>query len=669
MAIAADISVAVNGDIRYTGTTANYTVLELHRFLQDLADNAQAVTTSGDYMDISFPTPSERVYDTIIRLNSPYNINDALAEHLYGGSIEQAGGDTLYAGLKVVGSVNTAATQIQVIQDHALYDGDSPFWGTQAAPYNGGGSVHFRILVKCRESGYDIDGKRARIRCGHWGDSYASFDVDLGVGESVGAVSSVPDAQNDTAQGTVQGWAGGDIPTNVEGYQQIDINDGNGNQPYYSKWTYNTNAAAMKALWEWAKDITNVGTVSSLYGIDGDLFRGITHEIAWDAQATNMQEDEYVVWGTHVWYDGLAGGEFTRGYYVVFGTSGAAGKVLFHDATNDEILIAVEDTGVTIVDDETITEYNPATGVASGITAVVDTGTGGGSAVANNDKEGGEGWVLALDDNGATGSIWVQITHGTGPVDNLPLTGVTTSSTIGTTAAPTSGNTAGDSVGKTIPAVFLGSYTGSLIGAFGVGIDASDLASGDTVEDLDGDTNSAPNNVTYTVSGLVASEDYLLVGKKAAGDDFKWTEMALATALVTTGRTAVVIGHANGDVLTIPADAAATGTLRVTLDDGRRRKIAYTAHDSNVTFTIGSSDWSDPDDAAVGNGVMLAFIDLLATGTSEQFTVKYDANRTLWQRRRDGGSAGDGIPTKTWEQQGNLTNTGGSAIASRISDA
>ena len=137
MAIGDDISVAANGDIRYTGTTDNYTVLELHRFLGDLADNPQAVTSSSDFMDISFPTPSVRVFDTIITLNFPYNIDDDLATHLYGGSLRQEdvnGLTTLYSGLRVVGAVNTPATQIQIIQDNALYDGDSPFWGTNPIP-------------------------------------------------------------------------------------------------------------------------------------------------------------------------------------------------------------------------------------------------------------------------------------------------------------------------------------------------------------------------------------------------------------------------------------------------------------------------------------------------------------------------------------------------------
>ena len=52
MAIEADFSVAVNGDIRHESGTAHYTVLELHRFLQDIADD-ESPATANDYVDIT----------------------------------------------------------------------------------------------------------------------------------------------------------------------------------------------------------------------------------------------------------------------------------------------------------------------------------------------------------------------------------------------------------------------------------------------------------------------------------------------------------------------------------------------------------------------------------------------------------------------------------------
>ena len=63
MAWADDFSVATNGDIRHVSGTTTYTVLEMHRALQDLADDAQAA--GDDIMDISVLTPSDRSTDNI----------------------------------------------------------------------------------------------------------------------------------------------------------------------------------------------------------------------------------------------------------------------------------------------------------------------------------------------------------------------------------------------------------------------------------------------------------------------------------------------------------------------------------------------------------------------------------------------------------------------------
>ena len=72
MAIGDDFSIATNGDIRYTGSSTNYTVIALHRWLGDLMDNA--ASSGNDLVDITDATASERSTDNIITLNAPYNI-------------------------------------------------------------------------------------------------------------------------------------------------------------------------------------------------------------------------------------------------------------------------------------------------------------------------------------------------------------------------------------------------------------------------------------------------------------------------------------------------------------------------------------------------------------------------------------------------------------------
>jgi hypothetical protein len=205
--------------------------------------------------------------------------------------------------------------------------------------------------------------------------------------------------------------------------------------------------------------------------------------------------------------------------------------------------------------------------------------------------------------------------------------------------------------------VFLGSYVGTMIGGFGVGFASSDLTAADSVIDLDGATNTPPNNVTWTLNGVV-SGDRILVGPKDVGNAFDFDQMTLSTTLNTGSETSLVVGS-------IPANTPSSGTLRVTLDDGRVRRIAYSSY-TGSTFTIADESWLDPNDATSGNGVMVSYIDRAATGTSEAFTTVYTTGPLpLYIRVREGTS---GTPIVTYEAPSSLTNTGGSATASRIDD-
>ena len=306
------------------------------------------------------------------------------------------------------------------------------------------------------------------------------------------------------------------------------------------------------------------------------------------------------------------------------------------------MIIALDDPTVSLADGDVITEA-----VSGTVTAAIDT------TILNNTANGGSGILLALNDEGAVGDLWIQVISGTAPVENLPIRGLTSSAT---------GDADTGIVARTVPKVFLGSYTGSLIGAYGIGVDEGDVGATDSLQDLLGATQVPPNNVTFTISGLVSGEDRVLIGPKATGNDFEFDQLTLTTTLNGAAETAVVVDEA------IPTDTPATGTLRVTLDDGRIRYIAYTSW-TGSTFTIGSSDWQDPDDATAGNEVMISYIDKLAAAAQESFTGIYNTDRSLYIRVRDGGTAGDTIPIITFETTGTLGAAGGSAVASRISDA
>lgn len=569
MAIETDFTVTTAGDIRHSSGTSHYTVLELHRWLQDEADNAQAVSTSSDYVDITTSTPSERATDQIVNLINGFNIDDDAAEYFYGGSIQNSDG-TLYSGLQVLGAVNETTTQLMVIQDNALYTytttAANPFWGTQSAGgYNGDSAsgVLMRCLIKTSLAGVDIDFKKVRVQARQWGDTYDFFSVSLGSGESVAAIGTTPDAQNDTAlSSTVFAYT---HVTNTEGYQTIDLSNGNGAQPYYSKWTYgaDTSGDGLKGVYEFIKSVTETATTGTIHGINGELFLGVTHEYA-------------------------------------FGT----------------------ETGVTFIEDQVITWGTGATA--------------------------GTGLLLALNDTGTTGTVWMQLLTGVAPASGETINNGTADGTHDLSAPP---------VLRTIPKIFLGSYTGTLIGAYGVGVLDTDLTSSDRITDLLNANQTPPNNQTFTVSGLVITEDYILVGPNTGASAFDFAQ--LTSNVVETGTiTSFVMSGA------IPTDTPAAGTLRILLVSGIYLKVAYSSY-TGSTFTITSTDFSG-DNSGATKAVMISYIDKVATATSESFTAVYSAPLALFVRRRDGGSAS---PTKTFESDATFSATGGSSVAARITDA
>lgn len=569
MAIEVDFTVSTAGDIRHVANTNHYTVLELHRFLQDLLDNSQATSGSGDYADITTSTLSDRKTDNIIELLNGANIDDDAAEYFYAGSIKNTDG-TLYSGLQVLGAVSNSSTQLVVIQDNALYTytttAASPFWGTQSGGgYNGDAAsgVLMRCLIKTSLAGVDIDFKQVRLQARHWGDTYDFFSVTLGAGESVAALGTTPDAQNDTAQGTVTAYS---HVTNTEGYQTIDLNNGNGAQPYYSKWTYgvDTSGDGLKGLYEYIKDLTGNTTAKNIHGLSGEFFLGVTHEYAYDTETgASFIEDDVMTWGT-------------------------------------------------------------------GATA-------------------GTGLLLALNDGGTTGTVWMQLLTGVAPSDGLTINNEAADGTHDLNGAPTL---------RTIPKIFLGSYTGSLIGAFGIGVDSGDLSSSDRITDLLNVNQTPPNNQTFTVSGLVSTEDTILVGPNTGASAFDFAQLT-SNAVETTN----IVAGALLMSAAIPTDTPSSGTLRVFLASGIYAKVPYSSY-TGSTFTVTYDFTSDNSNAT--KAVMISYIDKVATATSESYTAVYLADRDLFVRRRDGGSAS---PTKTFESDATFSSTGGSAVAARISDS
>jgi hypothetical protein len=544
MAIGDDISVAANGDIRWTGTTPTYTVLEFHRWLQDLADDA--VSSGDDLLDITDTNPSERSTDNIITLLPPYNIDDTLAEHLYDGSITQDNGATRYSGLVVVGSV-TAGTQLQIVQNNALL---TNYWGT-GLNADAAQNILLRIMVKTRQAGADIDGNRLRVQARELGSSYAEFSLTATLGNSTAAIFTSGDLNNATAEGTIATWS--DI-TNTEGLNLLDV-DGNAvNEQYYSQW--DLGSRTINQLYERTKWIQRRGTAETIHGMNGELFRGITHSIA---------------------YDGEAGGPFTQNEVLTFG---------------------------------------------NGATAA----------------------LLALDDQGSSGTLYVQLLTGVAPTDNDTITGGTSSATANVAVTVTA---------RTISPAFIGQSTGSsVIGAYGIGIDPADLTANDQLFDLTNTLVTPPNNVTFTVNGLVSGEDYIHVGPESLGT--LQDDQLSANGAQTSGAGTFVVNEV------IPSDTPSSGSVRI-FNGNTFDPVPYSSY-SGSTFTLTGTL---PNNVADGADAYIAYIDELATGTTATFTSVFSAPRSLLIRMRDGG----GTPVKPFETTGTLGAAGGSATVIRTSDA
>ena len=596
--------------VRFGGSTPSYaTVIEFHRWLQDLADDASFA--GNDELDITDDTPSERATDNFVTLINGYNIDDTAAEHLYDGSIVQASGAEIYDGIVNFGNTDVL---IQIHQNGAVLADD--WWNTTTGGLNADAAadISHRFMLKTRTGGSDVDGRRLLGTCRRFGKTYAEFKINgTSRGNNVLALSDSTDLNNPTAEGPVAGWTG--ITNTTEGYVAINVNNTGPDEFFYSEW--NRDTYSINQFYERMKWLTRDGSASTLYGLNGELFRGITHQIPYTSLTGTFDEGNLISW----------------------------------------------------------------------------TGTNSGT-----------GQVLA--DNG-TDTVWIQLLTGLPPTNGDSLS---------QSSPDAASATAGVVVERPISRPFCGASTGSaLIGAYGFGMEYLDLSNADILTALDGLTYSAPNLVTFTVFGLIADEDRVLVGPEAAGA-INFGQFSLNTTLSGAAESTVVVGSA------IPTDTPASGTLRIETDAGAYRLVGYSSW-SGSTFTLDTTYNFTGDNATAGNNVFISYIDELAdsapvaagsfvtddeyiivtvgttdftaigaasntvgviftatgagtgTGTakprstSASFTAVYAGSpRSLFIRVRDGGTDGDAAGIKTFETTGSLGASGGSTTAIRTPD-
>jgi len=298
MPIGTDFEIQSDKDIRYTGAAHGltgagyYSVIELHRWLQDLADDASSV--GDDYMDITRDTPSDRSTDNIITLLNGFNIDDNASEHIYGGSIIQSSGAEIYDGILVYAN---PGMDMQIQQNGAIIAND--FWnsipfGTILKGLNpdADNGISHRFILKVRTSSADIDGRRLVTQTRVWGKTFSEFKINgTSRGNNVAALTYADDLNNTTIITTIADYT--EI-TNTEGYRGIDVNNDTVNEYYYSEW--NRHTYTINQFYERIKWLQRQGSASTVYGLNGEVFRGITHEITVDTPSGTFDSIEAVSW-------------------------------------------------------------------------------------------------------------------------------------------------------------------------------------------------------------------------------------------------------------------------------------------------------------------------------------------------------------------------------------
>jgi len=700
------------GNIRYIGddhteAAPSYaTVIQFHRWLQAFADDPEF--TGDDELDIIDKNPSDRSTDNIITLLNGFNVTATEIEHLYDGTIIQDGGDTRWDGIVNFGNSNA---HIQVIQDGSLiaddywnygtvagthdgaanaavltdsgeswttdewvgytiknitdgsqalitantattitgvlYGGTDNDWDVSdvyhiATPLNGdsGQGISHRFMIQTRANGVDIDRRRLLGTTRRYGNTYGEFSINgTSQGNNVLALSDSTDLNNGTAFATIDAIV--DI-TNTEGLRLIDISGDGTPEEYYSEWTRGANS--INTFFEYGKKLTADGSTDTLNGLNGEVFRGVTHSMSYDTEtgAPAAVTNDLFVYGTYINHGAVTGGPFVVGEAVHEDTATPAwkGRVLSVDGTDTSLIVDIEEGTVGISES--------FTGQTSGASATTSAAPAG-EEIQNS---AGEVGLFAIDDDGASGNFYGQVTKGVAPLNNTRLYDPADHTDYYTLSA--------NAVERTVSTPFVGVSTGSaLIGAYGLGLEAGDTAAADTYFDLGNNAITPPNNVTFTASGFI-SGDYVLCTEDNGGD-INFTQMTSDTSATSATQTTISVVSIPSDT---PTSAGTKGGIRVERDNGLYSLHRYTSWDGGTNdFTIPSADFS-VNQATTPFNVFVTYLDLVTAATSETFSYVYSSDRTHFLRVRDGGTT----PIKTAETTGVMGNTGGTASVNRIDD-
>lgn len=363
MPIATDFSIATNGDIRHVSGTTVYSVLDLHAWLQDLADDAAA--SGNDLLDILAPNPSKldgpRDAAVASRLNLltsgtvTFNIDDTAAQFINFGSIKQASAAVQYSGLKTIGGI-VAASPVYVVQNGSKL---TKFWA----------DGHIQILVKVKTGGSLIDSGNVTAFSRKWGQSYSHFDVNLSAGgETSAALSTALDSSITLTE--AQAALLSSKVTVTFGDTTQDLGNGNGGKLYKGTIAL-SGGCTLQEAYQYLQYLTREGSSATLNSIPGWRYRVLNAaytEIPSAPFGTFAGGTFFVAQGW--WLSGVLAGEATK--YQLIAHDGTTqtpptvvGITVGNLVSGDRVLVARDDgTGGVLKD-----EYTP-NAASSGATSI-----------------------------------------------------------------------------------------------------------------------------------------------------------------------------------------------------------------------------------------------------------------------------------------------------------
>lgn len=375
-----DFQISVGGNLRRAAspaTTDIYNVLDLHAWLQDLADNS--VASGDDNLSIRKKNPSElagkrnATRPSALTLLNGINIDDTVAQFLKFGSVEQDSGNTLYTGLKSIGSPLVAASPIYVVQNNAKV---SRWWGSA--------SGHIQILLKCKTGGALIDSGNVTGFSRKHGQTFAHFDANLSAGgEQVMALTTQLDAAITMLAGNFAGGANTITLTSPAGVVTLTFADTTQSLGGVSKlykgtisWTNSMRLSEVYQALQWGCSELSTATMN---GIEGWRYRSLDQARAMGA---GYPEVPAAPFGT------FSGGKFfaAQGWWIDTGSLNAADlkayQLISHDGTTvTPPSSAVISVGNLVAGDRVLVGKDDGSGDFNTTTGITSTGTAGASTV------------------------------------------------------------------------------------------------------------------------------------------------------------------------------------------------------------------------------------------------------------------------------------------------